>query len=76
MATLRQHVPYEFFQEYMDTRAAKYLDAEVSMVMRSTRWPGPHKNVHVWWRLDNGYAVAWNENPSRGWSFPVMKAAD
>jgi hypothetical protein len=35
-------------------------------------WPGKHKDVHVWWELRNGKGVAWNENPSKGWSFPVM----
>ena len=36
-------------------------------------WPGKHKNVYLWVELENGYAVGWNENPSRGWSFPVHK---
>ncbi len=36
-------------------------------------WPGPHQNVHTWWELANGKAVAWNENPGYGWSFPVIK---
>jgi hypothetical protein len=36
-------------------------------------WPGPQKNVHCWWELENGYAVGWNENPSRGSSFPVIR---
>jgi len=35
-------------------------------------WLGPHKNVHCWWELENGKAVAWNEDPSKGWSFPVI----
>lgn len=35
-------------------------------------WPGKEKNVRVWWILANNYAVGWNENPNRGWSFPVM----
>ncbi len=34
---------------------------------------GTHKHVLYWVLLENGYAVGWNENPSRGWSFPVMK---
>lgn len=36
-------------------------------------WPGKHKNVFFWVELENGYVCGWNENPSRGWSFPVMK---
>lgn len=35
-------------------------------------WPGKQKDVHVWWELENGKAVGWNESPSRGWSFPVI----
>lgn len=38
-----------------------------------SRWIGPQKNVHFWVILENGYAVGWNENPARGWSFPVAK---
>ena len=36
-------------------------------------WPGTHKNVYSWVELENGCAVGWNENPTRGWSFPVIK---
>lgn len=39
------------------------------------KWPGPHRNVTVWWVLDSGHMVGWNENPSHGWSFPVMREA-
>ena len=36
-------------------------------------WVGKHKNVYFWVELENGYAVGLNENPSNGWSFPVIK---
>jgi len=36
------------------------------------KWPGPQKYVFVWVELENGKAVGWNENPSRGWTFPVV----
>jgi hypothetical protein len=36
------------------------------------QWPGPQKDVHCWWELENGKAVGWNESPSKGWSFPVI----
>lgn len=36
-------------------------------------WPGKHLNVHCYVRLVNGRIVGLNENPARGWSFPVMK---
>jgi hypothetical protein len=35
-------------------------------------WPGPQKYVSKWYVLANGKAVGWNDNPSRGWSFPVI----
>jgi hypothetical protein len=34
---------------------------------------GTHKNVLHWVLLETGHAVGWNENGSRGWSFPVKK---
>lgn len=75
MKTLRDVVPPEFQYEYMETPAMKLLDVEVVQEMDSfiTRWPGHHKNIHVWWRLANGKCVGWNENPGRGWSFPIYK---
>ena len=67
----------EEFENYSDGRAYKYRDVEVVVEYgyghQSKRWPGPHKNVHNWCILANGYAVGWNENPSTGWSFPVVK---
>lgn len=37
------------------------------------RFPFKHKNIHVWWILDDGTAVGWNESPTVGWGFPVKK---
>lgn len=73
MKTLKDVTPTELFSaEYEGTKAQSF---ENIMVVRehSRGWPGKHKNVHVWWELVNGYAVAWNENPGRGWSFPTIK---
>lgn len=36
-------------------------------------WAGTHKYVRFWCELANGYAVGFNENPARGWSYPVIK---
>lgn len=83
---LRDVLPQEFFIEFADTRAAKLLDVEVvEEVSRTTfvdgvfgdnpkwsRWPGPARNVHVWWKLADGRCVGWNESDTRGWSFPVI----
>ena len=72
--TLRDVLPEAFFVEFMDTPAAKLL--EVTVIAQHNgderRWPGPHKNVHRWWHLENGKRVGWNENAARGWSFPVI----
>ena len=68
-------------REYDDTKAYKMLDRYVlddhgcpmEPIENELCWPGSHKNVYFWVELDNGFAVGWNENPSRGWSFPVVK---
>jgi hypothetical protein len=80
---LKDWLPKEFFYEFMDTKAAKFLEIEViennSLIdLQDKRkiwqcWIGKEKYVYNWVRLANGYAVGWNENPSRGWSFPVKK---
>lgn len=82
---LRDVLPFEFFGQYEDTRAATMLDVEIaethSMVdaywtderpKPYVRWPGREKNVMSWWKLVDGRCVGWNENPGRGWSFPVF----
>lgn len=75
--TLREAMPREFSGgEYAEDRAQKFADVEVVREFNATkpseRWPGKHKNVFSWVALANGYAVGWNENPGRGWSFPVV----
>lgn len=69
--------PQEFAQSFDNTRAYRYRDVEVVSEHGYGRdmkpWPGNEKNVMSWVLLANGYAVGWNENPSRGWSFPVVK---
>jgi len=79
MKTLRETFPTEL-QEF-DGKAAKFLDVLVKVQHTLAdldtgtwkSWPGTHKNVMFWVELENGYAVGWNESPSRGWSFPVIK---
>ena len=77
--TLADAMPHEFTKgsEYVETRAYRYRDAEVVSehgTMHDRKpWPGKEKNVYYWVVLANGYAVGWNENPARGWSFPVAK---
>lgn len=79
--TLREVMPSEMVTcEYENTRAYKLKDILVvkehdSFVDQDEYqfWPGKHKNVYFWVELENGSLVGWNENPARGWSFPVMK---
>lgn len=84
LVTLRSVLPREFFTDgFMfiissphiskPSNAAKLLDRTVVAVHdgRINPWPGIHKNVVIWWELDNGKAVGFNENPATGWSFPV-----
>lgn len=76
IAPLRDVLPEEFFLEHDNSRANQMLDAGVIEAYGwedDVAWPGTHRNVAVWWVLDNGYAVGWNENPGRGWSFPVVR---
>ncbi len=80
--TLKKVMPYEFDScSYDDTRAYKMKDVLVGEEHCSLfdqdeyqPWPGTHKNVYFWVELENGYSVGWNENPARGWSFPVIKS--
>ena len=76
--TLAATMPDDF-RLYDDTAAYKYADIEVVAEHSPTvdgdnyqPWPGTHRNVWYWVELDNGKAVGLNENPSRGWSFPVI----
>jgi hypothetical protein len=73
--TLKDFLPHEAL-DYPGIRkmADVAVVEEFGFGGRSVRWPGVHKNVHSWCVLANGKAVAWNESPSRGWSFPTMKA--
>lgn len=76
---LKDVLPYEFMRgEYNNCKVMKFADIEVIQEHKSFEnpWIGTHKNVHFWYVLENGYAVGFNENPSRGWSFPVVKYID
>lgn len=69
--TLKDVLAVEFMGiEYENDRARKYADMQV-VREHQFGWPGKHKNVVYWCELENGLAVGWNENPARGWSFPV-----
>jgi hypothetical protein len=71
--TLKDSMPYEFVGcEFDTTRAYKMKDVEV-VSEHLCNWIGKEKHVFHWVKLANGYAVGFNENPARGWSFPVKK---
>jgi len=72
--TLEDYAPPELFKsgEYSDCESYKMKDVRV-LCEHKRNWIGIQKNVFVWWELENGYAVAWNENPSRGWTFPLVR---
>ena len=60
---------YDFTPKKLDTLVVKRHDV-------GWNWPGKHKNICVWWELADGTAVGWNENTSRGWSFPTVRLKD
>ena len=68
-------LPNEFMGgEYEGTPAHKLRNTEVKYCFDGTvlPWPGRHKNVYFWCLLIGNKLVGFNENPSHGWSFPVM----
>lgn len=89
MKTLNDEIGYYLDRIYLSDREEKImtplLDREVIKEFNMSgeedskntwlSWQefGKHKNVMNWWLLDNGYAVGFNENPSFGWSFPIIK---
>lgn len=60
-------------------RLSKHMDQKIAVefllheVATWRRWPSTHKNVFSWVILENGMAVACNENPGYGISYPSMK---
>lgn len=76
MKTLSDVLPPDFlFMEFEDCQARKFSRVAVKYEHNSLyeKWPGPSKFVFFWVTLENGYCVGWNENPSKGWSFPTFK---
>ena len=75
MPKLIDVLPYEFETDFRDTQAFKYADLNILLEVDGTTysWIGKHQNVLNWYILENGICIGWNENISRGWSFPVKK---
>ena len=87
MPKLKQVLPEQFLAgAYDDTPAYALRDAEVIARKLATgapcdsaskhvlfqTWPGPHEHVSDWFILDNGKAVGVNNDPEKGYSFPVV----
>jgi hypothetical protein len=75
--TLKDVMPDIMTGGFVDTAAFKLRDEQVasehgSVTADDLRWPGKERNVYSWVILTNGKAVGWNENSSRGWSYPVI----
>ena len=73
--TLRDWIPMDG-DVHPKSRLYKLLDQPIveSYGWRdNVGWPGRERNVTAWVKLANGLAVGHNENPSRGWSFPIIR---
>ena len=80
METLRKWIETKYLSEDEYKKVFKMLDVKImnEFSLHNDLWVswqkfGTHKNVMNWVLLDNGYAVGWNENPGKGWSFPLKK---
>lgn len=63
---------------FKDTKAFELLESKVILEYCLSQdgyksWIGTHKNVVSWVITEDRYAIAFNENPAIGWSFPVIK---
>ncbi len=85
MPLLKQVLPECFFRAREENAAAAaLLDVAVTEMKLNTGspcdghaamfadWPGDEAHVRQWFILENGKAVAIDENPDDGWQFPVV----
>ncbi len=87
MPTLKQVLPKQFAEgRYADAPAYAMRDVKVIARKLATgapcsshgagalfeTWPGPHKHVRYWFVLENRKAVGFDEDPEKGWSFPII----
>jgi hypothetical protein len=68
--------PAEAFKDWQALRALRDIRVIAEHQPRSNgqwlAWPGKQKNVMYWIEIEGGKAIGWNENPSSGWSFPII----
>ena len=85
MPVLRQVLPTCFFDgDCESAETATLLDVPVKEMKLNNgspcsghaemfdAWPGEHKYVRQWFILENGKAVAIDEDPNSDWRFPVI----
>lgn len=70
--TLKDWLPMSVNEAQSFPNILKHLNTEIKHEYTSTRWPGPQKNVYSFVELATGHFVGFNENPGKGWSFPVV----
>lgn len=72
---LKDWLPFDYTHGNVDERIYGHTNDLVIREIdgRDDPWPGKHKNVLNWCILETGYAVGWNESPSKGWSFLIKK---
>ena len=68
--------------EYENDKVQKYLDYPIEKIyqlnntnLTPSQFGFKHKNIFVWATFKDGNklkAVGFNENPSIGWSFPIV----
>lgn len=70
---------HDFIPSYVSVEFADLLekkgDIKILKIVDGTVYRFPSNNykfVFKWAILENGSVIGWNENPSKGWSFPII----
>ena len=64
---------YNRIEKYLDCKIIKEYAVHNKGFISWKSIGGSHKFVYSWILLENGIAIGWNENPARGFSFPIIK---
>lgn len=70
--TVREEVDNEY-HEKLSMHLNALVIKKVCGCTEGQGWPGTHRNVNVWYVTNSGFFIGFNENPGRGWSYPVYK---
>lgn len=84
--TLRNAIPASNLVSYFETNelpASRHFDTLVAVTYSSNgeygypskRWPGQRKSVTIWWILESGYLIGFNESYSHGFGIEVVSAS-